>query len=88
VKHPCRCGTCREFGAFYQGRVLFWVTRDGEELHVGVDELTSAELACFSADGASAEKDEITDWLSEPCPAPMAVEEVAPAYRTTTAHAA
>jgi hypothetical protein len=88
VKHPCRCGTCREFGAFYLGRVLFWVTRDGEELHVGVDELTTTELARFSADGAGIEKAEIADWLSEPSSAPTATEEVAAAYRATTAHAA
>lgn len=68
----CSCLTCREFGRVYQGRVLFLATREGEDLHVGVDELTEDELAHYTVAGTEAEKAEIVDWLSTP--APMASE--------------
>ena len=61
----CSCSTCRDFAAFYADRVLFLVTREGDEVHVGVDELTETELARFSANGRDAEKAEIVDWLGE-----------------------
>jgi hypothetical protein len=68
--------------------VLFLVTREGEELHVGVDELTEMELARFTACGTDTEKVDIVDRLLEASPMPEAMHPVRLVHDETSARAA
>ena len=88
MKRGCSCLTCREYGPLYQDRVLFLVMREGDEVHVGVDELTEGEVARFASEGTGTEKAEITDWLSGPSSATEARDDARRAHDSANAHAA